>query len=94
MSLQVAIMKVLASYPEGHATVASLKTDLAILSGAGLCWTTRLKRLAVKFPNLDIFGQSLVVRDGAGWHLTAAGRELLSRMEMPEVMGEPVNSDG
>ena len=87
VSLQVAIMKVLASYPEGHATVDCLKADLAILSGTGLSWTTRLKRLASRFPNLDIFGQALVIRDATGWQLTAAGRERLIEMEMPDDNG-------
>jgi hypothetical protein len=80
-------MKVLASYAQGHATIDNLNADLAILSGAGLCWTTRLKRLAARCPDLDIFGQALVVRDAAGWRLTAAGRERLRQMEMPEVHG-------
>jgi hypothetical protein len=85
VSLQVAIMKVLASYPGGHAKVAGLNVDLAVLSGAGPSWTRRLKRLAMKAPDLDIFGQAFVVRDSAGWYLTAAGRERLNELELPAV---------
>ena len=85
MSLQVAILKVLASYPDGRATVAAMNADLAILAGAGSSWTNRLKRLAAAAPDLDIFRHSLVVRDAQGWHLTAAGRERLRVMESPTV---------
>jgi hypothetical protein len=79
--LQVAILKVLASYPEGKATLAAMKDDLAILAGAGLAWSERLRRLAERVPDLDIFSQALVVRDDAGWELTAAGREVLRSIE-------------
>jgi hypothetical protein len=81
VSLQVAILKVLACYPEGKATLAAMKDDLAILAGAGLAWSERLRRLAERVPDLDIFSQALVVRDDAGWELTAAGREVLRSIE-------------
>jgi hypothetical protein len=83
VSLQVAILKVLASYPDGKATLAAMKDDLAILAGAGLAWSERLRRLAARVPDLDIFGQALVLRDDAGWQLTAAGREVLRSVEAP-----------
>lgn len=83
MSLQVAILKVLASYPEGKATLAAMKGDLAILAGAGLAWSERLRRLAARVPDLVIFSQALVLRDDAGWKLTAAGREVLRSIEAP-----------
>lgn len=83
VSLQVAIVKVLASYPDGRATVASINCDLAILAGAGPGWTERLKRLAARVPDLDIFGQGMVTRDDAGWQLTDAGRDVLHVMEAP-----------
>lgn len=84
MSLQVAIMKVLASYPDGRASVAAMKSDLAILAGAGPAWCMRLKRLAARAPDLDIFCQGLVFRDASGWQLTAAGRDALHEMEAKE----------
>ena len=59
MSLQIAILKVLASYPRGRATVSAIKADLAILAGAGSDWSARLKRLAARLPDLDIFSQGL-----------------------------------
>jgi hypothetical protein len=83
VSLQVAILKVLASYPDGKASLAALKGDLAILAGAGIAWSERLKRLGAQVPDLDIFGQDLVLRDDTGWQLPAAGRELLSSIEVP-----------
>jgi hypothetical protein len=76
VSLQVAILKVLASYPDGRASVVSMKADLAILAGAGPAWTERLKRLAEGSPNLDIFGYGLVIRDDDGWQLTDASTRL------------------
>jgi hypothetical protein len=82
-------MKVLASYPDGHASVAAMKADLAVLAGAGAAWTDRLKRLAARQPDLDIFGQGLVNRSDEGWQLTVAGRELLLTMEEPRFEGAP-----
>jgi hypothetical protein len=81
VSLQVAILKVLASYPDGRATLAAMKADLAILAGAGPAWGERLRWLAARIPDLDIFSDGFVVRDAAGWQLTGAGREVLIWME-------------
>jgi hypothetical protein len=72
------ILKVLSSYPGGRASVAELKRDLAILSSSGLEWTQRMRRLAARVPDPDVFGQRLVHRDETGWQLTEAGREILS----------------
>jgi hypothetical protein len=83
LSLQVAILKVLASYPDGRATLVAMNKDLAILSGAGVAWSQRLKRLAARAPSLDIFSEGFVVRDAQGWQLTAAGRAALHRIEHP-----------
>jgi hypothetical protein len=84
VSLQVAILKVLSGHPDGRASVADLKSDLAFLNSIGADWTDRLKRLAARAPALDIFGQGLASRDKDGWQLTAAGRELLAVMEAPD----------
>ena len=81
MSLQMSIVKVLSSHPEGRATLAALNADLKILAGSGREWTMRMNRLAARAPDLDIFGQKLVVRDPGGWQLTAAGFEFLSKVE-------------
>ncbi len=83
MSLQIAILKVLSSYPDGRASVDAMKADLAILNGCR-DWTDRMKRLAARAPGLDIFSHALVLRDGAGWQLTATGRAALSWIEAPD----------
>ena len=83
MGLQIAILKVLASYADGRATVAAMNSDLAILSGAGVAWSQRLKMLAARAPSLDIFTEGFVIRNSEGWQLTPAGRKALHRIEHP-----------
>jgi hypothetical protein len=56
VSLQIAILKVLVSHPEGRATIAALNSDLCILNTSGSDWTDRLRRQAARAPGLDIFG--------------------------------------
>ena len=81
MSLQIAILKVLVSHPEGRATVAVMISDLSILNTSGSDWADRLKRLAARAPDLDIFGQRLILRDSSGWQITAEGRTFLDLRE-------------
>jgi hypothetical protein len=81
VSLQIAILKVLVSHPEGRATIAALNSDLRILNTSGPDWTDRLKRLAVRAPDLDIFGQGLILRDSSGWQITPDGRAFLDWLE-------------
>ena len=81
MSLQIAILKVLVSHPEGRATIAALNSDLCILNTSGSDWTDRLKRLAARAPGLDIFGQRLILRDSSGWQITPEGRAFLDWLE-------------
>jgi hypothetical protein len=81
VSLQIAILKVLVSHPEGRATIAALNSDLSILYTSGSDWTDRLKRLASRAPGLDIFGQRLVLRDSSGWQITSEGRAFLEFLE-------------
>ena len=81
MSLQIAILKVLVSHPEGRATIAALNSDLSILNTSGSDWTGRLKRLAARAPGLDIFGQRLILRDSSGWQITPEGRAFLDLLE-------------
>ena len=83
MGLQIAILKVLASYPDGRATIAAMNSDLAILGGAGVAWSQRLKALAARAPSLDIFSEGFVIRDSDGWQLTPEGRKALHRIEHP-----------
>jgi hypothetical protein len=90
----MSIVKVLSSYPDGRATLAALNADLKILAGSGREWTARMKRLAARVPDLDVFCQALVVRDAHGWQLTTAGFELLHRIETePAVASEPVAAE-
>ncbi|MET0678405.1 MAG: aminoacyl-tRNA deacylase [Bradyrhizobium sp.] len=81
MSLQVAILKVLASHGSGRTTLASLNHDIAILSASGPEWAARLKRLASRVAAIDIFGCGYVVRDAEGWQITASGRVFLAALE-------------
>jgi hypothetical protein len=81
VSLQVAILKVLASHDSGRATLASLKQDIAILTASGADWNARMRRLASRVPVIDIFGCGYVLRDSEGWQITAAGREFLAALE-------------
>ena len=67
MSFQITILKVLAGHPEGRASLPDLKRAMAILITSGSDWTDRMKRLAARAPDLDIFSQSLfygTMRDG------------------------------
>jgi hypothetical protein len=83
MSFQITVLKVLAGQREGRLSLAELRHDVAILISSGRDWTDRTKRLAARAPGLDIFSQALVVRDAAGWQITAAGRSLLTSIEAP-----------
>lgn len=81
MSLQVAILKVLASRDSGRATLASLDRDIAVLSACGAEWSARMRRFASRVPVIGIFGGGHVVRDSEGWQITAAGRQFLAALE-------------
>ena len=83
MSFQITILKVLAGHPGGYLSVADLKRAVSILICSGPDWTARTKRLLARAPGLDIFSQSLVVRDTQGWQITEAGRALLAAIEDP-----------
>ena len=81
MFLQIAILKVLVSHPEGRATIAALNSDLSLLYTSGSDWIDRLRRLAARAPGLDIFGQRLVLHDSSGWQITPEGRTFLNLLE-------------
>ncbi|MBJ7404454.1 MAG: hypothetical protein JHD07_14635 [Bradyrhizobium sp.] len=63
MSFQLSILKILDGQTEGRARLEVIKQHLAILFKSGQEWTGRMKRLAERAPDLDIFGQKLVVRE-------------------------------
>ena len=90
MSIQVAILKVLASHGSGRATHASLKRDVAILATSGPDWSTRIRRLASRVPAIDIFGNGHVLRDDEGWQITPSGREFLRALEAVTQDNRPV----
>jgi hypothetical protein len=83
VSFQITVLKVLAGHPGGRASLADVRHALAILISSGPDWTDRTKRLAARAPCLDIFSQSLVLRDSEGWQITDAGRALLAKVEDP-----------
>ena len=83
VSFQITVMKVLAGYPGGRASIADLRHAVAILMCSGSDWTDRTKRLAARAPGLDIFSQSFILRDDAGWQITDAGRAFLASVEAP-----------
>ena len=66
-----------------RASVADLRHAVAILISSGSDWTDRTKRLAARAPGLDIFSQSFVLRDDAGWQITDSGRAFLASVESP-----------
>jgi hypothetical protein len=83
MSLQITILKVLAGLPEGRASLEDLKHYVAVLASSGADWTQRIKRLAARAPELDIFSSDYVRRDPAGWQITKSGHEFLVSIEEP-----------
>ncbi|MET3842562.1 aminoacyl-tRNA deacylase [Bradyrhizobium sp. OAE829] len=93
MSIQVAILKVLASHGSGRATLASLKRDIIILSASGPDWDARIKRLARRVPAIDIFGAGYVLRDDDGWQITTAGRDFLAALEAVSQDNQPAEVD-
>ena len=83
MSFQITVLKVLAGYPDGRLSVDDLKRAVATLFCSGPEWTDRTTRMQSRAPGLDIFSQSLIVRDTQGWQITEAGRALLAAIEDP-----------
>ncbi|WLB24093.1 hypothetical protein [Bradyrhizobium japonicum] len=89
MNFQVTVLKILVSYPRGHASMADLKRDMAILATSGRDWAERTRRLAARVPDLDIFSQGLVERLDGGWRITDKGRAVLEIMEARPASGLP-----
>jgi hypothetical protein len=81
VNFQVSILKILASYPNGLATLTDIKRDLAFLATSGADWANYSKRLASALPSLDIFSLGFVQRYSFGWRLTAKGAAALELME-------------
>jgi hypothetical protein len=83
VSFQLSILKILAGQPDGRASLDVVKQHLALFYTSGSEWTARMKRLAERAPDLDIFGQKLIARDPGEWRITDAGRALLLAVEWP-----------
>jgi hypothetical protein len=83
VSFQVTVLKVLSGHPEGRASLADLTRCVSVLISSGSDWTNRTKCLAARAPKLDIFGDSLVLRDENGWQITDIGRQFLASLEAP-----------
>jgi hypothetical protein len=81
VSFQITVLKVLAGHPGGSLPLDELKRAVALLISSGPDWTGRTKRLLARAPGLDIFSQSLVIRDSQSWQITDAGRALLAAIE-------------
>ena len=81
VSIQVAILKILASHEGGRATTASLKRDMAILATSGPEWSARMRRLAGRAKTIDIFASAYALWDDDGWQITADGRAFLKTLE-------------
>ena len=88
MSFQITIMKVLAGHPEGWASIADVKQYVAVLVCSGADWSKRMKRLAARAPDLNIFSSGYVLREPDGWQITEAGLAFLALIELPA--SEPV----
>jgi hypothetical protein len=83
VSFQITVLKVLAGHPEGRASLADLKHFVAVLTCSGADWSQRMKRLAARAPELDIFSGGYVLREPSGWQITTKGREFLFLIEGP-----------
>ena len=81
VNFQVTVLKILAGHPDGWASMADLKRDMAILATSGREWSERTTRLAAGFSDLSIFGQGMVARIDGGWRITEEGRRALALME-------------
>ena len=88
VSFQITVLKVLAAHPEGRASIADLKRYVAILTCSGTDWSQRMRRLAARAPELNIFSSGYVLRDPDGWQITLKGRYFLLEIEAP--LAEPV----
>jgi hypothetical protein len=92
MSISIAILKVLSSHPDGRASFASLKADLAMLTTPE--WSARMHQLGRRTGPISLFSMKLATRDANGWAITELGREYLRRLdgesEMSQVTDRPV----
>lgn len=86
MSFQIGVLKVLSSYPDGRASVDTIKRDLAMLASRE--WNAQLRRLAALAPRINVFSAGLILRTPDAWQITEAGQAFLSRLQG----GEPIDT--
>jgi hypothetical protein len=96
VSFQITILKVLAGHPDGRASVVEMTRYVSVLMSSGPDWSDRMRRLAERAPNLDIFSDAFVLRDDTGWSITDSGRQFLAALEapIPVVAQEPKQPAG
>ena len=92
MSTHLTILHLLAGYPGGRATYATLDRDLSILAGCR-DWRDRMRRLAVEVPDVGIFSQGFVIRDAAAWQITGAGLKFLEELSSAPPVNRPLASE-
>ncbi|WP_244551297.1 hypothetical protein [Bradyrhizobium sp. Rc2d] len=95
MSFQLSILKILAGQPHGRASIEIVKQHLAIYYSSGPEWPARMKRIASRAPQLDIFGQRLIEREAGCWIISEEGRKALETLEQLDrgAMQGPVERD-
>jgi hypothetical protein len=81
MSIQLGILHILASHPDGWASVASINADVCMLSGPD--WSRKLRELARRSGPINLFRDGLVAREAGGWRITPAGRTLIASLDVP-----------
>ena len=81
LSIQVAILKILASHDRRQSDNSFTQEDMAILATSGPEWSARMRRLAGRAQAIDIFASGYVLCDHDGWQITAEGRDFLRALE-------------
>ncbi|RXH36707.1 hypothetical protein XH99_07015 [Bradyrhizobium nanningense] len=81
MSFQLSILKILAGQPHGRASIEVIKQHLAIYYSSGPEWPARMKRIASRASQLDIFSQRLIAREAGCWIISEEGRKYLETLE-------------
>jgi hypothetical protein len=101
VSFQITVLKFLVGHPEGCASLEDLKHYVSVLTCSRADWSQRMKRLAARAPDLDIFSSGYVLREPSGWQITEKGRQFLILIEAssaepaltPVAFPSPVVSD-
>jgi hypothetical protein len=80
MSVQIGILQILASHPDGQASIASINADYWILCSSR-AWSTQLRTRKRLAGTVEIFSSGLVERTAEGWRITAVGRAFLKDLD-------------